>query len=248
MAESVRPAGPRTYAWGLVLCVVGLDYFSTLAYLPSIAVEAVGGAHKALAPLAALGVVAVTLLAAVPVYFYIVGRSPHGQGAVGLLDRLVRGWHGKTLILVLLGFVATDYVVTRSLSLADAAVHLVHDPFWRRLDLSPGLVRSRLPAGVPLWISDRLTEQLIVTVALSLISSVFYAVLLRGFGRGFVRLATAVVGLYMLLNAVVIAGALAYLADHPQGCARLVDEGCGRPVGFCSHTICWDFLGRCHCC
>src|SRR5271154_490659 len=103
MAESPRPAGLRTYAWPLVLGVVGLDYFSTLAYLPSIAVEAVGGGHKALAPLAALGVVAVTLLAAVPVYLYVVGRSPHGQGALGLLERLVHGWRGKTLILVLLG-------------------------------------------------------------------------------------------------------------------------------------------------
>ena len=216
MAETPRPAGPRAYAWWLVLCVVGLDYFSTLAYLPSIAVEAVGLPQKALAPLAALGVVAVTLLAAVPVYLYVVGRSPNGQGAVGVLERLVRGWLGKTLILVLLGFIATDYVVTRSLSVADAAVHLTHDPFWRDLKLGPDLVRAQLPAGVPAWVSDRVTEQLIVTVGLSLLGFVFYAVLLRGFGRGFVWMAAAVVGLYMLLNAVVIGGAFAYLVNHPQ--------------------------------
>src|SRR5262249_30682461 len=103
--------------WWLVLGLVGLDYFSTLAYLPSIAVEAAG----LLAPLAALLVVAVTLFAAVPVYAYVVGRSPHGQGATGLLEQVVHGWVGKLLILVLLGFVATDFVITRSLSAADAA-------------------------------------------------------------------------------------------------------------------------------
>src|SRR3954469_19321080 len=99
-------------AWWLVLCLVGLDYFSTLAYLPSIAVAAAGP----LAPIAALGVVAVTLLAALPVYFYVVGRSPHGEGATGLLEKHVHGWPGKFLVLILLGFVATDFVITRTLS------------------------------------------------------------------------------------------------------------------------------------
>src|SRR5260370_41061125 len=106
MPAKPRPAAP-TFVWPLVLCVVGLDYFSTLAYLPSIAVRAAGP----LAPLAALGVVAVTLLAALPVYAYVVGRSPHGLGAVGLLEKNTRGWHGKTLILVVLGFIAADFVV-----------------------------------------------------------------------------------------------------------------------------------------
>src|SRR5581483_11999242 len=50
----------RCYPWLLVLSLVGLDYFSTLAYLPSIAVAAAG----ALAPIAALGVSLVTLVAA----------------------------------------------------------------------------------------------------------------------------------------------------------------------------------------
>ena len=48
MSEPVAPRAPQTFAWWLVLCLVGLDYFSTLAYLPSIAVEAAG-------PLAPLG-------------------------------------------------------------------------------------------------------------------------------------------------------------------------------------------------
>jgi hypothetical protein len=81
--------------WLLVLCLVGLDYFSTLAYLPSIAAEAAGP----LAPLAALVIVAVTLLLAVPLYAYVVGRSPDGRGATGLIERAVHGWPGKILVL-----------------------------------------------------------------------------------------------------------------------------------------------------
>ena len=53
--EPAPPPGPKqpavTYPWWIVLFLVGLDYFSTLAYLPSIAVAQVGP----LAPLAAVG-------------------------------------------------------------------------------------------------------------------------------------------------------------------------------------------------
>jgi len=106
MAERVAtPRALPTFAWWLVLCLVGLDYFSTLAYLPSIAVEAAGP----LAPLVAVGIVVITLLVAVPIYSYVVGRSPAGHGATGLLDQRIRGWTGKLLLLVLLGFVATDF-------------------------------------------------------------------------------------------------------------------------------------------
>src|SRR5437773_11843951 len=99
----VVPVSP----WWLVLCLVGLDYFSTLAYLPSLAVQAAG----ALAPLGALGVVAVTLAIALPVYLYVVGRSPHGQGGIGVIERSIHGWAGKLLVLVLLAFVGTDFAV-----------------------------------------------------------------------------------------------------------------------------------------
>src|SRR6185436_8517013 len=70
-----------TNPWPLVLCLVGVDYFSTLAYLPSIAAEASG----AWAPITAAGVVIVTFALALPVYWYVVGRSPDGRGASGLL-------------------------------------------------------------------------------------------------------------------------------------------------------------------
>ncbi len=126
-----EPVAPpqRTHAWLLVLTLVGVDYFSTLAYLPSMAVEAAGP----LAPLAAAGVVLVTFLLALPIYWYVVGRSPDGRGATGLLEDLTPGWRGKMIVLTLLGFAAADFVVTRSLSLADAAIHLIHNPHGQRL-------------------------------------------------------------------------------------------------------------------
>src|SRR3954466_339396 len=86
-------------AWGGVLCLVALDYLSTLGYQPSLAFRAAG----LLAPLATVVVVLVTLLAALPVYLYVAGQSPHGGGAAALLERLVPGWRGKLLILVVLG-------------------------------------------------------------------------------------------------------------------------------------------------
>src|SRR5437667_11901416 len=120
------PARQRLYqtTWWAALCLVALDYLSTLGYQPSLAFQAAG----LLAPLATVVVVLVTLLAALPVYLYVAGQSPHGGGATALLERLVPGWRGKLLILVVLGFVATDFIFTRTFSAAAAAEHLVHNP------------------------------------------------------------------------------------------------------------------------
>lgn len=40
------------------------------------------------------------------------------------------GWPGKILVLVLLGFAATDFVITKTLSAADASEHLIQNSFW----------------------------------------------------------------------------------------------------------------------
>ena len=58
------------------------------------------------------------------------GKSFNGQGSIGMLARLVSGWPGKILVLVLLGFAATDFVITKTLSAADAAEHLIANPHW----------------------------------------------------------------------------------------------------------------------
>src|ERR1700722_14519436 len=95
-AKAPQPA----YWWPWVMCLLGVDYFSSLAYQPSITFSAAGR----LGPLATAVVILVTLFGALPVYWYVAGRSTRGQGSIALLERLVRGWAGKTLILILLGF------------------------------------------------------------------------------------------------------------------------------------------------
>src|SRR4051794_12041019 len=108
------------------MCLTGVDYFSTLGYQPSIAIESAG----LLAPFATVVLVLVTLFGALPVYRYVAQKSFEGQGSIGMLAKLVSGWPGKILILVLLGFAATDFVITKTLSAADAAEHLVNNPNW----------------------------------------------------------------------------------------------------------------------
>src|SRR5262245_10971393 len=125
-----RPPAPYQTAWPWVLCVIGLDYLSTLAYQPSVAFGAAGR----LAPLVTVLVAAVTLFVALPIYLYIAGRSPHGGGSTALLERVIPGWFGKFLLLVLLAFGAVDLVFTRTFSAATAAEHLIFNPLpqWQQ--------------------------------------------------------------------------------------------------------------------
>ena len=48
-----------------------------------------------------------------------------------MIERLVGGWKGKIGVLVLIGFAATDFVITKTLSAADAAAHgqIVWEPW-----------------------------------------------------------------------------------------------------------------------
>ncbi|HVC94349.1 MAG TPA: hypothetical protein VND64_11700 [Pirellulales bacterium] len=212
--RSVRPVRPS--AWWLVLGLVGLDYFSTLAYLPSIMADAAGP----LAPLAAVLLVLVTMGFAVPVYAYVVGRSPHGQGATALFEQTVAGWRGKLLLLVLMGFVAADFVVTRSLSVADASTHVLHNPHWHAAvdRLGPGAEAVRESLGP--WIARRLepiwTRQMGLTLGLALLAFAFLWLLHRGFTHNILRLAAVTVAAYLLLAGMVVGSGLAFLALHPQ--------------------------------
>jgi hypothetical protein len=175
------------------MCLTGVDYFSTLGYQPSIAFENAG----VLAPLATVVLILVTLLGALPVYARVARESPHGQGSIGMLERLVHGWGGKLFVLVLLGFAATDFVITKTLSAADAAEHLIHNPYW------PVHPATQLAVG---------HQRLVVTMVLLVLLG---AMFLRGF-REVIGLAVVIVGAYLLLNAVVIGCGLAHLAEHPD--------------------------------
>jgi hypothetical protein len=209
----------KGFPWWLVLALVGLDYFSTLAYLPSVALDA-AGARRELAPLIGLGVVLVTLLAALPVYLYVVRRSPHGEGATGLLEQRVKGWLGKGLLLIVLGFVATDFVITRTLSVADASRHLTENPVWREnsqwVSGHREQVRQLLPGPLRGEFFDFWNEQLVVTVVLSMMAFAFYAWVFLGFTRWLLKLAFAIVGLYLALTVLIVVSGLVYLAGHPE--------------------------------
>src|SRR5262245_21909135 len=100
-----------TRPWHKVLWLTGVDYFSTLGYQPGVALLAAG----ALAPIATVILIAVTMLCALPVYAQVAKRSYAGQGSIAMLENQLSGWPGKLVVLVLLGFAGTDFVITMTL-------------------------------------------------------------------------------------------------------------------------------------
>jgi hypothetical protein len=187
------PAGHAHHKafWLWVMCLTGVDYFSTLGYQPSIAFDNAG----LLAPLATVVLVIVTLFGALPIYSYVAKESPHGQGSIAMLEHLLFGWWGKVIVLVLLGFAATDFVITKTLSAADAAEHIIHNPFWEAVS--------------PAWLTGNRAQLVITMTLLVMLGGMF----LRGFGE-VIYVAVALVGAYLLLNALVIGSGVFYLVAY----------------------------------
>lgn len=182
-----EPAGPVTrHPWHRVLFLSGVDYFSTLAYQPGIALLAAG----LLSPVASAILVLVTVLCALPVYSQVAWRSFVGQGSIAMIEHQLSGWTAKVAVLVLLGFAATDFVITITLSAADAAQHAVENPLLKDV-----LGQANLPVTLAL---------------LALLAAVF----LRGF-REAIGVATFIALPYLGMTAVVLGRAAIEVARHP---------------------------------
>ncbi|MFM9197963.1 MAG: amino acid transporter, partial [Planctomycetia bacterium] len=186
---TTSPGHGHHYPWWLIMCLCGVDYFSTLGYQPSIAFEGAG----TLAPLATLVLVCVTLFGALPIYRHVAGETPDGVGSIGMIERMFRGWTGKFVVLVLIGFAATDFVITKTLSAADAAAHLISNPLYA--------------AATPAWLQGQMAITMFLLVLLG-------GMFLRGYGE-VVGVAMVLVIAFLGLSLVIVTASLWFLLTHP---------------------------------
>jgi len=183
--EAAQAVG-KTHSWWQVMCLTGVDYFSSLGYQPAIAAVAAG----LLSPLATVVLVLVTLLGALPVYRRVARESFRGSGSIAMLERLLPWWTGKIAVLVLLGFAITDFIITITLSTSDAAAHVTANPI------------------MPEWLQS---QQLLIALVLVLLLGIVF---LKGFTEA-IGIAVVLVVLFMSLNAVVVGVSLARVVSRP---------------------------------
>jgi hypothetical protein len=197
--EAAKPGDSKHHqdVWWRVMCLTGVDYFSTLGYQPGIAYLAAG----VLSPIATFVLVLVTIMGALPTYCIVAKESPHGQGSVAMLERMLPGWTGKTLVLALLGFAATAFIITITLSAADATAHIVENPL--------------VPES---WREHRIE---VTCVLIALLGGLF----LKGF-REAIGVSATVVFVYLGLSAIILVNGLYHLFTQPHFCGDWWSQLC----------------------
>jgi hypothetical protein len=188
----VEHAEAHQAPWYATLWLTGVDYFSSLGYAPGLAIAAAGF----VAPVATLLLVLVTFAAALPVYAMVAKHSHEGEGSIKMIERLTLswgrfGWLGKTLVLCLLGFAMTDFIITITLSAADATHHVLENP------LLTGLLPDR--------------PVLVTSLLIAALGMIF----LKGFAEA-IWLSVAIALPYMVLNAVIIGAGMVELRAQPD--------------------------------
>jgi hypothetical protein len=115
--------------------------------------------------------------------------SPYGQGSLSVLEDKLPQWRGKALVLCLLGFAATSFIITITLSAADATAHIIENPF------------------IPHWMDHPIVMTCVLIAGLG-------AVFLKGFQEA-IWLAVVLVAIYLAVNVVVVGWELVELVRDP---------------------------------